>query len=213
LLVKVFLPKADIRHQLELYINNMQSSGRLLYDNYFRAKYYDEQIDEELMLFIYRGKRFKLIQTWEVRGICESKYWTDDLEYEGGVRDWLKCKLDTDDETDWVLDYRLQETNKKASDSKSEDEYKMVKELLKNYKINKARIAVSNKNDVASLLEKMVFLDKCIDTLDKEAKYIITNIYIKGVSLKNTGDKYGYSKAGVQYKRDRAIKILEMLFN
>ena len=94
------------------------------------------------------------------------------------------------------------------------EEDKMVKELLKDYKVNKARIAVANKDDkkISKLIRKIKFLDKCIETLDVETKEIIEDLYIQEVSLRKACVKFGYSKSGIAYKRDKTIELLEILF-
>jgi len=214
------MPKYDIKAEVELYITNMQSCGRLIFDRYFHVKYLDERTDKELMLFVYMGERIRTMQLWDLKGICESCAWTEELEDDGAIRNWLNTKFDEGDKTDWVLDYRLYQTKQKKlqelanNENYGEDYNKMVKELLKNYKLNKARIAVGSKDDVEliGLIDKLNFLDKCIDTLDDEAMELINIIYIQGVSLRKAGIKLGYCKTGLAYKRDRAIALLDMLF-
>lgn len=102
------IPKTTIKNECELYIDNLQKGGRLLYGYYFRAKYYDENSDKMLMLFFYKGERFGKMQTWELSGICEAADWTDDLEDDGLIRNWLKVKIeDLLQEDDWVIGFRI----------------------------------------------------------------------------------------------------------
>lgn len=214
------MPIKDIKAEVELYIENMQSSSRLVWDKYFRVKYYDEDADKELMLFIYKRQRLRLMQYWEVSGICESRDWNQDLEDDGLIRNWLNTKIDSKDTIDWVLDFRLKQKrktemlNQTENEKYGEDYMQMVKDLLKNYKLNKARVAVADKDDVKAieLADKMDHLAKCISALDDEARELINDIYIKGMSLSKVGHKYGFSKAGIQYRRNRAIEALEMIF-
>ena len=113
LIVKKFMPQTDIKMELEIYIDDLYRSGQILYDNYFRIRYFDDDLDKELMLFIYKGNKFNLMQIWNVAGICESKDWSQELEDDGSIRNWLKATLNTTDKIDWVVDYRI---NKEIQD-------------------------------------------------------------------------------------------------
>lgn len=220
--VNVPMPKTAIKNESEFYIDNLNNGGRLLYDNYFRAKYYDEQSDKMLMLFFYRGERFSTMQLWKLSGICVADDWTEELEDSGQIRYWLKSKIGLSDEpkTDWVWTLRLYETEQKRlieeSDNENygEDYMDIVKRLIKNYKVNKMRIAVGNYDDmeVVELADKVEFLEKCIGNLDDEDKTLMSDVVLKGLSLKKAGEKYGFSKTGLQYRRDRAMKLLEIMF-
>lgn len=214
------IPKTAIKNECELYIDNLQNGGRLLNGYYFRAKYYDENSDKMLILFFYKGERFGKMQLWKLSGICEADDWTEEQEDDGQIRFWLKSMIADLPKDDWVWDYRLKTAKQKRMleevehENYGEDYKRMVKAILKNYRLNVSRATVGNKDDseVAVLVDKMEFLLKCVDTLDEESKEIITDIYIKGGSLKKVGDKHGYSKTSMFRKRDRAIEILEILF-
>lgn len=101
------IPKADIKRETEEYMEHLQKTARLTYGCYFRVKYYDEQSEELLMLFFYRGERIGLMQMWNLSGLCKAEDWTEDGEEIGRIRGWLKTKIsDIPKDADWVLDYR-----------------------------------------------------------------------------------------------------------
>lgn len=213
------MPKADIKSELETYMENMQKSGRLFCGYYFRAKYYDEAMDKMLMLFFYKGIKLGSMQMWKLSGICEAGDWTMEAEEDGQIRAWLNSLLAPKVKSDWVWDLRLWQEKQKAMTELSENEYygedygNMVKELLKNYKLNKTKIAVGlDSPDTVGLIDRMTFLDMCIANLDEEERELLTDIYIKGMSLSRTGKKYGYVKSAISKKRDRAVGIIEILF-
>lgn len=107
------IPKTDIKNECENYIDNMQKGGRLLYDYYFHVIYFDERSDKMLMLFFYKGERFGVMQIWRLSGICEAEDWTQELEDDGNIRNWLNTKITTfEDEDDWVVSLRVWEENK-----------------------------------------------------------------------------------------------------
>ena len=208
------LPKKELKRETEEYIG-----GRLSRFNgyYFRAKYFDEMTDRMLMLFVYRGEVFGSMQIWEIRGICPAEDWTSELEEDGQVRVWLKSKLDTAEETDWVWDLRVREEIRRKELAEEfgeavESSMPEIKNLLENYKINKARIAVGSGKEIDCLKTTVEFLEKCIDQLDDEAKAIITLLYVQGQSMSKVGRKFGYCKSAVHKKRNRALQILEILF-
>ncbi len=103
------LPKKEIKQETEEYIGGSLSRFN---GYYFRAKYYDEATDRMLMLFVYKGEVFGSMQMWEIRGICPAEDWSKELEDDGQVRVWLKSKLETAEETDWVWDLRVREAER-----------------------------------------------------------------------------------------------------
>ena len=213
-LVELPLPKTDIKSEAETYIDYLQED-RKLNGYYFRVKYYDEQSEQMLMLFIYKGERFGKMQTWKVEGICFANDWSEELEECGQVRFWLKSSINPQETGDWVWDLRIKEEKRRREMEEYEGvkTVSMVKELLKGYKLNKSKISIGVETpEVQDLKEKMEFLDVCIEQLDEEEKAIITEHFIKGKSLAVVGKKFGYAKTGCQYKRDRAVAILEILF-
>ena len=173
------LPKNEIKQETELYISGSLSrfSGY-----YFRIKYLDEATDRMLMLFVYKGVVFGSMQLWEIRGICPAEDWTEELEEDGQIREWLDSKINPTEETDWVWGLRLKEARRKkelAEEFGEEVESDMpeIKELLKNYKLNKARIAVGESEEVKAIKADMEYLDKCIDQLDDDALAVVTLLY------------------------------------
>ena len=208
------LPKKEIKQETELYISGSLSR---LSGYYFRIKYLDEATDRMLMLFVYKGVVFGSMQLWEIRGICPAEDWTEELEEDGQIREWLDSKINPTDETDWVWDLRLKEARRKkelAEEFGEEVESDMpeIKELLKNYKLNKARIAVGESEEVKAIKADMEYLDKCIDQLDDDALAVVTLLYKQGLSMSAVGKRLGYSKGGIQKKNTRAIEMLEILF-
>lgn len=208
------LPKKEIKQETEEYIGSRLSR---FYGYYFRAKYYDEATDRMLMLFVYKGEVFGSMQMWEIRGICSVEDWSKELEDDGQVRVWLKSKLETAEETDWVWDLRVREAIRQKEIAEEygeavESDMPQIKELLENYKINKAKIAVGNGKEITELKADMEFLDRCIDQLDEEARAIITLLYVQGQSMSRVGRRFGYCKSAVHKKRNRALQILEILF-
>ena len=97
------LPTADIKRETEEYINNKTVR---FYGYYFRVKYYDEATERMLMLFFYKGERFGCMQMWELSGVCPAEEWTEELEQDGQIRNWLKTKVNPDDKSDWVIELR-----------------------------------------------------------------------------------------------------------
>lgn len=87
------MPKAEMKRELEIYIDLMQNSGRLLYKKIFKVKYLDEVTDKMLLLFFRKGRCLRLMQFYELEGICEETNYSEDLEDEGLIRNWLKHKF------------------------------------------------------------------------------------------------------------------------
>lgn len=100
------LDRRSVKAEVEEYMNRMNGGGRLLYDHYFRCKFYDEDNDRMLMLFLYRAEKISVMQNWRLVGICLTEDWTEDAEYEGLIRAWVETKInDLPDEDDWVVKY------------------------------------------------------------------------------------------------------------
>ncbi len=98
------LDKRSLKAEVEEYIDNMNKSGRLLYDRYFRCKYYDEDSDKMLMLFFYKAERLSIMQFWNLAGICFEEDWSEEAEDNGEIRNWLKCKITDMPKGDWVIE-------------------------------------------------------------------------------------------------------------
>ena len=96
-----------LKRECEEYIAYMQKAGRLN-GYYFRTKYYDENLDRMLMLFFYKGKRLRMIQIWNLCGVCYADDWSQELEESGAVRVWLKTKIaELPQEDDWAVEVRV----------------------------------------------------------------------------------------------------------
>jgi hypothetical protein len=108
------LPMRDMVEELSEYIDNMNKSGFLIWQHYFRAKYFDEKIGKMLMVFCYRGKVVDGIQRWVLKGICEETDWSEELEDCGQIRSWLMSELHSTDEYDWVEEYNKRRAEEKA---------------------------------------------------------------------------------------------------
>jgi len=211
------MPKTDIKIQCELYIDNKQSLGRLLWERYFRCTYLDEESGKKVMLFIYKGDTLGKMQLWMCKGVCAAEDWSEDLEDSGQIRDWLNTAIDPAPTEDWVWNLRLWQQEQRQQIEKEYREIgdatmEYIKSLLGNYKLNKTKIEVSDSEEAKKLREEMDFLDRCIQHLEDEAKEILTSLYIKGLSMSQVGKRLGYSKACIFKKRDRALKVLELLF-
>ena len=61
-----------------------------------------------LMLFFYKGRRFGIMQIWELSGICLETDWNEELEDSGRIRAWLLTSINPDDD-DWVEILREQQ--------------------------------------------------------------------------------------------------------
>jgi len=102
------LDKRKLKAETEEYINRMNGGGRLLYENYFRCKWYDEQTGLMLMLFLYRTAKMSVMQYWDVRGICPAEDWTEDAEEDGKIRNWVESPVtDLPEEDDWAIRARV----------------------------------------------------------------------------------------------------------
>jgi len=94
--------KADIRE----YIDLQNQSGNLLYTRYFRCRWYDDYTGRTLMIFLYRAESKDTLteRWWRIAGICDERWWSEELEEEGYIRHWLK-PFDKDmPKGDWVVD-------------------------------------------------------------------------------------------------------------
>lgn len=118
------LPFKDMVEELSEYIDNMNKGGRLTWQHYFRATYYDEGLDRMLMLFCYRHKEVDGIQMWLLRGICEEKDWTEEMEDCGQIRSWVMTELYPTDEYDWVEEYNKRRAEEQAYQDELDKENK-----------------------------------------------------------------------------------------
>jgi hypothetical protein len=104
------LDKKALKREVEEYIDNLNKSGILSEDGYFRCRYYDAQTYKTLTLFFYKGYGLGIMQFWMLAGICEAEDWSGDAEACGEIRSWLRTKTDDPpEEEDWVVGYRVKQ--------------------------------------------------------------------------------------------------------
>ena len=207
------LPSKDIKSEVEAYIELLKSSRRFTSGRYFHVNYLDEDADKTVKLFFYKGETIGRMQMWNLAGVCLAEDWNEQVEESGQIRLWLKTSLNPKEETDWVWDLRVREEQKKRLNEFYEWDREiktMVKELLKNYKLNKTKIKMGTAD--SELKKKMEFLDKCISSIDDLEREIIVGYYINGKSLTEVGKRFGYVKSAISTKRDRAVQMIEILF-
>lgn len=207
------LPSKDIKSEVEAYIELLKSSRRFTSGRYFHVNYLDEDADKTVKLFFYKGETIGRMQMWNLSGVCLAEDWNEQIEESGQIRLWLNTSLNPKEETDWVWDLRVREEQKKRLNEFYEWDREiktMVKELLKNYKLNKTKIKMGTAD--SELKKKMEFLDKCISSIDDLEREIIVGYYINGKSLTEVGKRFGYVKSAISTKRDRAVQMIEILF-
>ena len=104
------IPKRDIAIQVEDYLCLRQADDKLRDVRYFKLKYYDDETDEMLMLFIRKDRALASMQMWLLVGLCKEEDWTEDLENEGIIRGWLESKVEYIPKVeDWVELLRVAE--------------------------------------------------------------------------------------------------------
>lgn len=92
-----------------------------------------------------------------------------------------------------------------------------VNELLNNYHLNKSKLKLigykDNKNNenLLELKEEMDMLDYCINILPEEEKTIITNHYIKRMSLRQLSKVLIMARTTITRKLKNAENLLEKL--
>jgi len=123
------LDKFSLKAETESYIDFMNQSGRLLYDNYFRCRYQEPESGHMLMLFLYRVKKQSIMQNWDLKGICFAEDWSGDNEDEGKIRAWIETIIPPADKlsADWIaendraLAYRVNRALKNTERTKLEN--------------------------------------------------------------------------------------------
>jgi len=120
--------KADIRE----YINIMNQSGNLLYTRYFRCRWHDDYTGRTLMIFLYRAEKkdTKTERWWRIAGICDERWWSEELEDEGYICHWLKTFDKDMPKGDWVVDQIARaEADKLLGDTRQFDISMLPKEV------------------------------------------------------------------------------------
>lgn len=121
------LNKVKLKFEIEEYLKNICNTDKLFNCNYFRCKYYDDNSNKMLMIFIYKGKKFGIMQTWILSGICIVEDWNDILEEFGEVKQWLRKEIDNfSNEIDWVIKFRVRKIMKNTNEIFLEDVLKEV---------------------------------------------------------------------------------------
>ena len=123
----VILPKAEMKAELEEYIQN---HSKHKYKHYFRVRYLDDNFDRELMLFIYRDAKISIMQNWTVKAICFADCWTEDDEEEGRIRSWVETKITNLPNDDWVEEERIRREENEKERLKDEKERKRHERLF-----------------------------------------------------------------------------------
>ncbi len=100
----VKLPKREMKVEIEEFI---QTNTRTHNKTYFRTKYFDEQLQKMLMLFVKKGSKQSIMQNWIIIGICEADDWSEEIEFEGKIRNWTKSRITNLLEDDWVEEERI----------------------------------------------------------------------------------------------------------
>lgn len=58
-----------------------------------RLPFSDEKSGKQLLLFLEKGYEFRLMRTWILRGICELKDYTEEMERDGSIKKWLEVEI------------------------------------------------------------------------------------------------------------------------
>ena len=82
--VKGRLPAETLKRELEEYFSNAKRSER-----YVVLKYYDDENDKMLTLFLRKGCLFRTMQIWVLAGICLEEDYEEELDEKGLIKNWL----------------------------------------------------------------------------------------------------------------------------
>lgn len=116
------------KSEIEEYITYQDKANCIPWWGYFRCKYYDEKSDKMLMLFFYRKEKISVMQFWDLAGVCLEEDWSEELEDDGVIRNWLKTKIDDlAEEDDWVISYRVNKVLRETTKTKYDN---ILKEVL-----------------------------------------------------------------------------------
>lgn len=98
------MPVSDMRWQVEEYFDILKAEGFRI-DWCQRIKYFDEDANAMLLLFIKESRRFGNMQVWDVLGIMLADDFDEELECEGAYRVWHNTKIEDLPDEDWVVDF------------------------------------------------------------------------------------------------------------
>jgi hypothetical protein len=202
--------KRHITAYAEDYINGLAEKADLENLYYLRVQYFDESLDEWLLLFFKRDEVSGETQYWKLFGLCEDDAFDEALWENGGFRSiFAPFKTDCGD---WVVDGRIEkmkhdrEVEIRLNDRTTEGY--MVKDLLKNYKKYRAGAAVGGKKELAVKLD---LLDKCIANLWDDGQKCLIGHFINLGSLGKTAKKMCLSKNALNNRFNKTVAILEFL--
>jgi hypothetical protein len=204
------LNKRAVTAYAEEYLNGLGGETDLENVYYIKAQYYDESLDVWLLLFFKRDEVVGNTRFWDIIGICEDDSFDEYLWESGGFKEIFTPFTAADG--DWVVDERVKKQQHDREVElwlygRNQEEY-MVKDLLKNYNKYRAQIAVGGNDELRAKLD---LLDKCVANLwDDEQKSLIKH-YINLGSLGKAAKKVCLSKAGLQWRFDKTVGILELL--
>ena len=118
--------KKETKHELEYYITTQKKVQNKCY---FRVTDYIGET--KIMYFIKKGHRFGNMQVWNVVGICQAKYWDEEMEECGIIRGWYETKLNPEKhEQDWVVLLRERQIIEERDRELDERQQKRYKELF-----------------------------------------------------------------------------------
>ena len=133
------LNAAEVNRELSEYITHMRRFADRLY---FHADYFDEDSGKMLRLFVYRAKRLRKMQFWEIRGVCLAEDYDEDFAEAGCLRAWTNSPIDDlpPNEPDWAISDRINRIMRKTEQTEDED---IFAEVLDGFEIerNKATAA------------------------------------------------------------------------
>ena len=114
--------KKETKQELEFYITE---NKKYQFKHYFRLK--DFIGETKVLYFIKKGLKFANMQIWDLVGICEEKFWDEEMEESGIIRSWIETKLNPEkEEPDWVEELRERQLLE-------ERERKLEMEAIKRY--------------------------------------------------------------------------------
>ena len=158
---EIYCPKPpidDIVTELKDYIEFRQQSRAPFDDYYFRVKYYDEKRQKMLLLFIFRGKIYNGYQEYEIRGLCRKKDWSKTAEEKGFIRRWIDTTLCPKNDSDWVMEERMQGKNMNKRELKTitnEEHLRLARTLIADIYSECTRDDLSKITDTEELKSKL----------------------------------------------------------
>lgn len=123
----VILPKQEMKKEIEEFIQTNKSKQ---HKHYLYMKYFDEQLQIMLMMFIKKGSKQSIIQNWTIIGICEANTWCEEMEIEGMIRNWTKTRITDLPEDDWVEEARIRKEQEEKEMLKDEKEREFYEGLF-----------------------------------------------------------------------------------